>query len=659
MILELFRTSNEAESAEFIVVDDGSTENLKTVREVLNTIEDLFGASVSFIRNRARVGILASNMIAAAQARGDYLAFINTDIFVLRGWLTALLITFNHFPDIGMAGPLHLMEDGTVNEAGNIIFSDASVWKYGKGLQPYRFMTYARPVDYISTAAILIRRNLFQYIGGFHAPYGQGLYEDTDFAMRLRKEGYLIIYQPHSIVYRKHGNSNKKTIEELMVTNRMIFNKAWSTQLKQMSCPPNTQLLVASQRLMRPRLLWVDFQIPRPDYDSGSVRLFEILRILTTHKYYVVFQPSYSRGEGVIEGNIAELQFMGVLVLPIFKPNMPEFKKYWIAQGGCIFDVIVLSRPEIHTIWRDTMRNLCSHVPIIYDTVDLAFIRDVRTEMISLGKASLSTEYFVHGSNISKSQQDELRRIHDADAVVVVSEIERDILRANGVAADKITLLSNIHRVTDAQSTIAPCSVRSGILFVGHFCHLPNQQAMVFFFKEILPQIIQRWTPRNDSLPFINVVGSCTPEKHVIQMMHEHSKYAQFHGWLNEQDLQHMYSKTRVAIAPLRVGAGVKGKINQAMKLGVPIVATPIAVEGMNVNDGQDCLVADSPRDFARSIISLFQDCHLWERLSHGGYNNVIEHFSTKRAERALINLLSRFGVQPMKLENRSQCAIL
>ena len=105
------------------------------------------------------------------------------------------------------------------------------------------------------------------------------------------------------------------------------------------------------------------------------------------------------------------------------------------------------------------------------------------------------------------------------------------------------------------------------------------------------------------------------------------------HGYV--EDIAPYMDSARISIAPLRYGAGVKGKVNMAMSYGLPVVATPMAVEGMHVRAGLDVAVADDAKAFADAIIALYADETQWNRLSQNGLANVREHFSFAAAEKA------------------------
>jgi glycosyltransferase involved in cell wall biosynthesis len=111
-----------------------------------------------------------------------------------------------------------------------------------------------------------------------------------------------------------------------------------------------------------------------------------------------------------------------------------------------------------------------------------------------------------------------------------------------------------------------------------------------------------------------------------------------FHGRVD--DLRPWLERCRVSIAPLRYGAGVKGKINTAMAAGLPVVATGIAAEAMALNDGVDVLLADTPETMAAAIERAYTDEALWQRLSRGGIENIRAHFSRTRARDVLCGIL-------------------
>jgi glycosyltransferase involved in cell wall biosynthesis len=167
------------------------------------------------------------------------------------------------------------------------------------------------------------------------------------------------------------------------------------------------------------------------------------------------------------------------------------------------------------------------------------------------------------------------------------------------------------------------------LFFVGGYQHPPNIDAAQWFVSSIWPLVRER-------LPGVNfhLIGSKAPER--IKSLHGNGVI--FHGFVN--DLNPWIDGCRLAVAPLRYGAGVKGKVNISMSRGQPVVATPAAVEGLHARDGEDVLVAASAEDFAAAVVRLYQDQQLWEKLSQGGLQNVQQYFSLDTACGQLAELL-------------------
>ena len=107
-------------------------------------------------------------------------------------------------------------------------------------------------------------------------------------------------------------------------------------------------------------------------------------------------------------------------------------------------------------------------------------------------------------------------------------------------------------------------------------------------------------------------------------------------------DVAPFFDSCRLSVAPLRYGAGVKGKINQSLAFGLPVVATRRAVEGMFLEDGESVLIADEPMEFAAAVLRLYTDHFLWKRLSRNGLTVMEAHFSFAAARWALIDFVER-----------------
>jgi len=192
--------------------------------------------------------------------------------------------------------------------------------------------------------------------------------------------------------------------------------------------------------------------------------------------------------------------------------------------------------------------------------------------------------------------------------------------------AARVALVSNVHVLS---ATVAPWSERRGIVFIGGFRHPPNVDAMLWYAREVLPHV-------RDALPGVKtyVIGGDVPAS--IKALAADDFVVLGHV----PDIEPYFESARISIAPLRYGAGVKGKINLAMSHGMPVIATSMAIEGMHLTDGEDVLVADEPRAFAEAMRRAYDDETLWQRLSTGGRRNIEQYFSRDVARRALADLL-------------------
>ncbi len=218
--------------------------------------------------------------------------------------------------------------------------------------------------------------------------------------------------------------------------------------------------------------------------------------------------------------------------------------------------------------------------------------------------------------------------IKASDATLVVSTVEKDVL-AEDAPGEKVHVLSNIHQVPGRDKDFAD---RKDIYFVGGYQHPPNIDAACWFVNDIWP-LIHRQLP---DLRF-HLIGSKAPEK--VRALNGNGVV--FHGFV--ESLDPFLSGCRLAMAPLRYGAGVKGKVNMSMAHGQPVVATPAAVEGMFAEHERELLVAEDAESFAREVVRLYQDEDLWNHLSDASVQNVEDHFSLATARESLTTLFDSF----------------
>ncbi len=473
-------------SFEVIVVDDCSNdETTKLGEEVPNLV---------YLRNKSNSGFIESCNRGAAEARGGYLVFLNNDTIVSDGWLDALHETFQYEPAAGLVGSKLIYPDGRLQEAGGIIWRDASGWNRGKFQDASRpEYNYLREVDYCSAASVMIPKELFLSLGGFDPKYKPAYYEDTDLAFKVAQAGSKVLYQPLSVVTHFEGATGGTDIatgtKKYQEVNRATFLSSWAGELA--AKPANGDIAVWDKPAPgTARILVVDHHLPLADRDSGSLRMFQILSILCRLGHRVTFLPD----------NLADippygdrLRIQGVEV--IHYPYCTSIADY-LETSGKLFDIIVLSRCDFAVKHLANVRHFAPDAFVIFDTVDLHYLREER-EAELLQSPELRER--------AREKRDlEYRLIDEADQTWVVSSAERELLRQ--VRSDSsIEVVSNIVPVP---GSAAAFSARRDILFIGSFQHPPNTDAVIHFAQRILP-LIQNRVPR---VRFYVIGGNAPPE---------------------------------------------------------------------------------------------------------------------------------------------------
>ncbi|SMR75931.1 MULTISPECIES: glycosyltransferase [Stenotrophomonas] len=588
-------------ACEILVVDDGSSD--PTVQWM---------PQISGLRYEVRErngGFIEACNDGVSRTRGRYVVLLNNDTVPQPGWLEALLDTFATVADAGLVGSQLLYPDGRLQESGGVIFGDGSGWSYGRfeAADDPRFASL-RDVDYCSGAALMLPRALWQQLGGFDTRYKPAYYEDTDLAFRVRAQGLRVLVQPASRVIHDEGTSNGTDtgsgVKAYQVRNQGVFAARWAAELAarpKVGEVPSPALLLRGRR----QVLILDEEVPRPERDSGSLRQVNLIRLLLQGGAHVVFVPTRREHGGVAT---EALQRMGVEVW--YTPFLDGVAG-WLRSHGTRFNVVMMVRHHVANECLPLLKRYAPQARTVFDTVDLHYLRERRGAEVA-GDAGLLR-------NAERTRASELAVMDRCDITVLVSAAEREQLQADAPQV-RVELISNLHEVA---GTGAPFAQRHDLVFVGGFRHPPNLDAMEWFIGDVFPHI-------HAALPQarLHCIGAGAPD--TLLALAANQPGVVMHGFV--EDIVPYMDGARIAIAPLRFGAGVKGKINLSMAHGQPVVGTTCAVEGMHLRAGQDVLVADDAAGFAEAVVRLYQDPMLWQQLAAAGLANVAEHFSLDAA---------------------------
>lgn len=591
---------------EVIVVDDGSADRTS---EALPKIEGL-----KYVRHESNQGFVKSCNHGATLARGDYIVFLNNDTFVQPGWLAELVATAQAEKDAGLVGSQLLYPDGTLQEAGGIVWSDGNAWNYGRGLDRRRpEFNFLRDVDYCSGASILVPTALFRELGGFDEAYAPAYYEDTDLAFKIRQQGRRVIYQPLSRVVHFEGATSGTDpgsgVKRYQALNRDKFLQRWRDVLSGHAAGPAGDLL----RTTRPRVLIIDSCTPMPDRDSGSVDAFQLMRILRNTGHDITFIAEDELR--LQERYTADLQRMGVQCL--YRPFIEDTLQH-LKQAADQYDIVFLTRFAIAEHLLRTVRQTQPRARVAFIVVDLHFLRLARAAE-------------VHGSEALKQEAAgvrvrELAVARDVDLTVVKSDAEMDMLRSDVPAAVLFKLPLIIDTPGVEETTFR---ARKDFVFVGGFRHPPNVDAVMSF-------VVHEWPRIRAQIPDarLRIIGSEAPEE-ILDIAVDGVDVV---GYV--EDLASCLNSCRVMVAPLRFGAGVKGKIGRALGYGLPCVGTPVAMEGMGLVTGRDAIVADLGVSFVSACVDLYLDEEVWARVSQAGRRFFQQHYSESAGRRAIADML-------------------
>jgi GT2 family glycosyltransferase/glycosyltransferase involved in cell wall biosynthesis len=597
---------------EVIVIDDCSPDNSV---EMLGEVR-----GIRLIRNFENQGFIRSCNLGAEAALGEYLCFLNNDTEVSVDWLDELLRTFAEFPSAGLVGSKLIYPDGRLQEAGAIIWRDGSAWNFGRYQNPeIPVFNYAREVDYCSGASIMCPQSLFNELGGFDEAYLPAYCEDADLCLKIRERGYSVIYQPMSRVIHwegaTSGTDTSTGTKAYQVANTVKLHQRWEHQLQNYQ-ENGMEIDRAKDRGVKNRVLFLDHCTPTPDQDSGSIDAFNQMLILRQMGFQVTFIPEDNFL--FMQKYTSDLQRNGIEVL--YAPYLHSVEEH-VKKFGARYDLVLVSRFTVAERHISALRKNCLNAKIWLHTVDLHSLRAAR-EYDLLGKLDKATE-------AEHLKARELSMIQESDLSTVVSVAEYDYLLKEKINA-KVKVLPYAR---DVSGTNVGFLGRKGILFVGGFQHGPNVDAVVFFISNVMPIL-----RKHRAVHTFYIAGSNIP-KVILDLSGEDVVIL---GHVPE--LKPILDQMLVSVAPLRYGAGIKGKIGTSLSAGLPTVATSIAAEGMSLVSGEHVLVADSPDDIAKAIIEICTNRDLWNKLSVNGIEFAQKQWGARRAWDNMKEVLAELG---------------
>ena len=582
---------DDAVQFEIILIDDKSTVEY----------DFSFVKGIRIIRNETNLGFLKSINLGIKESSGEFIYILNNDTEVRKGFLTELINVFRTFPNAGAVGSKLLNADGSLQEAGCAFLKDCNIHQIVSKRQPYYpQVNFIYKVDYCSGCSLLFRKKKDNgELNLFDEQFAPAYFEETDFCFQLK---YLqhkdVYYCPFSEVLHYNGVSYNaaqkndadkvKQKEELFNTNLVKFKNKWQKQIDAIQA---TTVEARLEEICGNKSVVIFCSvIPEYDKDSGSNRLKEIIQAYIEMGYYVLMikNKTYQNKEPYIE--YYERLGVNVFYEHLLSVTAGKYLEKQLSKPTIAW----FYNPDVFEEYYETAQKHLPAATLVFDMVDVHHLRYKRAVELEPENIKFKKQY----ERYKRIEEDAAKK---ADYVITISDFEKKYM-GQFCNPEKIITVSNIHYTKTAIERSLPFEQREDILFIGS-THAPNIDAIYFLYNEIMPLVWKQ-------LPHlkVNVIGNVNE---LIKDVH-HPDFI-LHGYV--PDIEAYFLSNKLMVAPLRYGAGVKGKIGQAFEYYLPLVTTSIGAEGMQLTDAENALISDDKEGFANAVIRLYTDKALWLKL--------------------------------------------
>lgn len=572
-------------SLEVIVVDTGVVADIALAGLLLS-------GGIRLLRIDPAANRAAALAAASAEARGVFLMLLDSGADPAFGWLDELHGTFTRDPAIGIAGAVLLAPDGVLFAAGGV----SGTWQFrGAGSEAHQ-PDYCRLTEtgFVSTAALLVRKASFEAVGGLSADLLPSGLADAHLCEQVRQAGHRVVVQPKSRVTLPA--SPLPSVPHALAGAPDRARRAFLAQPRMDSIP-------------QPRALIIDDTTPKPDHDAGSSAVLGHIQSLQRLGYDVHFVPAVDMLRVGPYTDALERAGVCCYVRPAYRSAEEVFRR-----ADAAFDLVVLHRVGNATRYLPIARARFPSARLLFSVVDLHFLRAQRQSELTHDEALRR--------QCTATRRLELAAAAAADGVIVYSSHEATLLRAAlpGVAVSVVPW-----GIVPRARPIPSFADRRGIAFVGGYAHAPNADAAAWLVRDIMPLV---WA----SAPDIELllVGSAMP--HAVRDLAGPGVRAMGHV----PDLGALLDGVRLTVAPLRYGAGLKGKVLSSLAAGVPCVGTPCAFEGMELPKLLQTANAATAEALVARVIEVYADKSLHARLSAAGLAFIEAGFSADRVDAAL-----------------------
>ena len=606
--LRALQTNSDSTPFEIIVINDASSD---WTNSALSNIR-----GIRVINVHDNLGYLRATNLGISRSRGKFIALLNNDTIPLSGWLDRLVFELESNSDIGIAGSKLLYPNMQVQELGSQIFNDGSGWNLGK--HTGHFLpehSFTREVDYVSAAAILVRGDLLAKTSGFDERFTPAYYEDVDLAMQARRNGFKVVAVHDSYVIHieggTHGGNTSQGVKQFQELNKNVFVEKWRDELTS-HWEPKAGPRLESKRNSKGIVLIYDSQIPQKLRDAGSQRAAQITSTLSNLGFHVIY---FSPDQSVSIIDVIQFRDMGVEIQNNHDSLIASLESRSNRIRG-----IWMQRISVADTFFENIHKKFPTIPIIFDTIDLVSNR-IRSEHVTGIKSEMK---------LNEAIRLEEKFTAESSLTLTVSDEEKAQLQSRVPSAriESLWMSFEIVRESRSQSVLQDTG-----LFVGNFRHTPNKVSLEWFIKDVLPHIHEK------NADFVlNVIGTGLTPTEIANLQ---SRGVNFLGFV--ENLEPMYLASKVVIVPLQYGAGIKGKMCEALSHSSAVVSTSFGAEGLALRDGIEFLLANNSETFAHQVSRVLDDETLRSDLSKAAMQYANENLSVESFTKKITRIVEIF----------------
>jgi hypothetical protein len=545
--------------------------------------------------------LLSTLNLAISQSQGTFVSVLSHEVSIQGNWLETMIAEISKYDLVSMVSGKVVSEDGLLDEAGTFVTVDGKLHKYGTADHPDRpKYNFLREIECSTGSNAVFRKTDFEDVGGFDASLTSLSQAFCKLSVAFRKNlGKKVVYTPQAAVIRLRS---EKVVEDVSANSD---SRESISAIRSSEDDRNARVLLPSTSV-----LFIDVGLPEHDRDSGSLRAYYLLKLMRELGYHVIMVPRKGQASSPY---FEDLISHGVEVLYAF-PDRSGMRKELTELLPSV-SIAWICRPQLNSEFEWIFR-VNPKIKWIFDTVDLHYVRLAREAELTKSKKSMRKS--------ARFKKLELSIASRADLTLTVTDEEKNLLKEQGIR--NVEVIPNIHEFHDGSHSTS-FAEREGLLFIGSYHHPPNVDAVRWLVEEIMPIVWEKI-----QIP-LTLLGNA-PSREVKSL---ETAWVKVPGYV--KDVAPFFASHRLFVAPLRYGAGMKGKIGQSLAYKLPIVTTGIGAEGVGLTDGVDVLIAEDKESFAQHIIHAYEDERLWSSLASNS-EKVLERYSPQQIKENLALLL-------------------